>query len=235
MNKDKSAHVIKSSFSVRKALRAGWESVKQYPGILIGATVISLVISLIFPVLTSILGEKQQLASALINVASILVQAGITLGLIQLALHALRDEKPAIGDLFSVFDLRLLKHIGAAILYGLMVLIGTILFIVPGVYAALTFMLFPYAIVEHNSGPIDALRYSKRITTGSRWRILLFIIVSGLVNLLGILVLGVGFLVSAPVVSVATAAVYEALRQGKDGEQMTSSSDTANEKAESAE
>ena len=86
--------------------------------------------------------------------------------------------------------------------------VGTLLLIVPGIIFGLMFMFYGYVMIEKGLGPIDALKESKRLTDGVRWKLFLFsLLVIGL-NLLGVLALLIGVLVTMTITFIALAHLY---------------------------
>ena len=65
-------------------------------------------------------------------------------------------------------------YVLATLLYGLIIGVGTLLLIVPGIIFGLMFMFYGYVMIEKGLGPIDALKESKRLTDGVKWKLFLF-------------------------------------------------------------
>jgi uncharacterized membrane protein len=82
---------------------------------------------------------------------------------------------------------------------------------VPGIIFALMFMFTTFIVIDRESGPIDAMKESGRITDGHKWKLLGFTLVLVLINLLGLAALVVGLLVSIPVSSLAFVYAYRLL------------------------
>jgi uncharacterized membrane protein len=82
---------------------------------------------------------------------------------------------------------------------------------VPGIIFMLMFMFTTFIVIERELGPIDAMKESRRITRGHKWQLLGFLLLLVLINLLGLLALVVGMLVSIPVSSLAFAHAYRLL------------------------
>lgn len=112
-----------------------------------------------------------------------------------------------------------LKYVAVIILFNVIVVIGIILLIIPGIIAALTFMYAPYLVIDKGLGPIEALKESARITKGNKWRLLALSGATVLVMLLGVLVLLVGTIVAMPVVMLATIDAYRKLKAAADAGQ----------------
>jgi uncharacterized membrane protein len=103
------------------------------------------------------------------------------------------------------------RMVGAGILYGLIVLAGIILLIVPGIVWAVKFSLCFYFVIDKGLGPVQALKASSRTTIGVKWPLFGFGLLCGLINLLGLLCLVVGVFVTYPTVLIAHALVYRQL------------------------
>ena len=104
-----------------------------------------------------------------------------------------------------------LNFLAASVVVGLAIGAGFILLIVPGIIFALMFMFTTFIVVDREAGPIEAMKESKRITYGYKWPLLGFALVLALINLLGLLALVVGLLVSIPVTTLAFVHAYRAL------------------------
>lgn len=97
----------------------------------------------------------------------------VELGLVGISLE-FRDGKPhEIEDLFKNYRL-FPNFLAATIIYGFMVAIGFIFFIIPGIYLALKYMFYGYLIVDKGLGPIEALRESGRMTDGAKKNIIVY-------------------------------------------------------------
>lgn len=134
----------------------------------------------------------------------------IAIGWTTVALKYASHQSVALKDFFGRYEL-FFKYTAATILYGLLVFAGFILFIIPGIFWAVKYKMYDYLIIEKNMGIIEAFRESGRITYGSKWKLFGFLCLTFAINLLGILALGIGFLVTAPIVILANAYVYKTL------------------------
>ena len=112
---------------------------------------------------------------------------------------------------FSPVILSFFDYLIGSILYGLIVVVGLILLIIPGIIWAIKFQFFDYLIVDKGLGPIDALEKSSDITRGVKWDLFAFGILLAIINILGFLCLVVGLFVTIPVTLVAMAFVYREL------------------------
>jgi len=88
---------------------------------------------------------------------------------------------------------------------------GILLLVVFGVILVVMFIFAGLLVIDREVGPIEALKESYRITSGHRWSILGLILVLFLINLLGLLALIVGMLVSIPIALLALTHAYRVL------------------------
>jgi hypothetical protein len=191
-------------FQFGEPLTFGWETFKKNALFLIGLTVAVGVISGVIESADEYAGVESTYISFVLWVIALLVNGVLEMGLIRINLKFRDGITPEFGDLFSLVGL-VLQYAVAAVLYGLMVVGGLILFIFPGIYLATRFCFFGYYIVEGHTDPFDALRRSSKLTEGVRMDLFLFgVMIAGL-NILGILCLFVGLLVTVPVSRLAVA------------------------------
>lgn len=146
----------------------------------------------------------------IISFAYTLIQSGLSLGVVYMGIRAVDGQTLHISDLFARFRYFFYNFIGQ-ILYSLIILVGLILLIVPGIIWGLRYCLYPYFIADKKVGPIQALKMSAEATQGAKWDLFKFMLVAILIGLAGVLVFAVGILVAMPVITIATAAIYRIL------------------------
>jgi uncharacterized membrane protein len=88
------------------------------------------------------------------------------------------------------------------------VALGFLCLIVPGVVLALMFYLTYYLILDRQMPAWDAITTSSRMMRGHKLTVFGLWVLLALINLLGLLALGLGLLVTVPLSSCASAAVY---------------------------
>jgi uncharacterized membrane protein len=201
-------------FSTGSAIRFGWETFKKRPWFFVGSTVVILLASVLVDTFTggidaAVAGspDAPSIIGTVINLAlGTLISMGAT------AFYLAAHDNPDTVDLSSLWHPRpFWKYLGASILLGLAVGLGFLLLIVPGIIFALMFMFTTFIVIDRELGPIEAMKESNRIARGYKWNLLGFILVLVLINLLGVLALVVGLLVSIPVSSLAFAYAYRLL------------------------
>lgn len=195
-------------FSDGEALKFGWRTALDNLGFFI-ALLLAFLLLVYIPVLLGILLDNIAL-QILLQVVSWVLSIVAGMGLIRVALKFADNQKGQLTDLLASFPL-FFKYLFGSILYGLIVLAGLILLIIPGIIWAIKYQFYSYLIVDKGLGPIEALKASGALTSGARWDLLGFFIVALIVLYLGALALLVGLFVTIPTWMVATAFVYRRL------------------------
>ncbi len=197
-------------FSKGEAIRFGWNTMKNNLGFFIGLLLLAGSILIILSILQALTVKGAPGLSFLLSIASTVLQLIMEIGLIKIALKFADSTKAEIGDLFSCYSL-FFKYLGASILYGLIILGGIILLIIPAFIWGIQFQFFGYFLVDKGTGPIEALKRSSSITMGAKWDLFLFGLLIAGINILGFLALVIGLFATIPTSMVAIAYVYRKL------------------------
>ena len=232
------AEIIPGSepIDVMACVKRGFELTKRHFGIilLIGLVYIGISIgaSLILGAIDSALGlvsqgaskEVTQFGDATVNsyaepngpiesivggVLSILLSLGVS----RIGLNLVSGQQVSVGMLFGQAD-KLLRGIVASLLFGLMVGIGLILLIVPGVYLILRYGQYMNAIVDRNMGIMESLSYSSSITTNNRMNLFVLMLMTIAIVIAGCLALVVGLIFAYPVIWLSWAVAYRWMQYG---------------------
>jgi uncharacterized membrane protein len=129
-----------------------------------------------------------------------------------MSLRFVDDERGELVDLFAKIPL-IIPYLIASIVVAVIVMVGFILLIIPGIYLALRLQFFGWAIVDKDLGPFAAIQESWEMTQGSAWNLFLLWWLLLFVNVAGMLALGIGLLVTSPLTLVAMAYVYRKLER----------------------
>jgi uncharacterized membrane protein len=146
-------------------------------------------------------------ALALGNVVSQAVSAFLQVGFARIWLDAARGIRPTFETLFSGAD-RMLPMLGLNIVFGLGVVIGCALLIVPGVLLLLVYPLAPFYVVDAKLGPIDAMRRSWSDTAGQKGELAVLALAGVGLGILGVMMCCVGLLATTPLFMVAAAVAF---------------------------
>lgn len=147
--------------------------------------------------------ESQQFLSFILTA----VQLYLGIGFIKIMLRLAQEKYVHVIDLFNNIRIFLSYFVGS-FLYGAGVIIGLFLLVIPGIWVAVRFALYPYYIIEYNDTSFIALKKSFETTRNYTLDVFLFGVTVLLLNLLGALFLGIGVLITYPLTTLATAYLY---------------------------
>lgn len=201
------------NFPYAASLKFGWETFKANVWLFVGVLVVSGLIGYVPQALQDMEKNGQLNLGFFVWVLVIvfwLFSQLIDLGGTKIVLNFVDGKQVKFSELFSQTHV-LLKGVVAAFVYGLIVVLGLIALIIPGVYLGIRLQFFKYFVVDKSYGPIKALKESWKITRGNVWNLFLFGLLMILVNIGGLLVLLVGLFVSAPVTMMAAGYVFRKL------------------------
>lgn len=151
----------------------------------------------------------------LITILGILLLPALAVGFYKFLLRAARGENVDVGDSLSEGFKNGMwwKSLAFFILYGLGVIVGLILLILPGIYLIIAWLLGFYLLIDKGMGPMQALGKSRELVHKlGFWKV--FVIVFGLyiaTNLL-FLIPFVGFIIYLfliPFIFMVYIALYE--------------------------
>lgn len=97
-------------------------------------------------------------------------------------------------------------------LIGLIVAVGTLFLIIPGIYFYFSLFYGIYFFILGKPDALDALRSSYKMSKNRWWYIFGFIAFCSLLNFLGFLACGVGYLISCPLTTLMQIYVFESLQ-----------------------
>ncbi|WP_426452041.1 DUF975 family protein [Paenibacillus sp. S-38] len=146
------------------------------------------------------------------SVINLLISGPIAWGSAYFFLRLRRGEGASVEDILQGF----VRFVPALVLYlltTLFVLLWMLLLIVPGIVAALSYSMAYYIrIDEPELSAMEALRRSKEMMNGHRWRF--FVLGLSFIGwiLLAVLTAGIGFLWVGPYMSVTSANFYTDLK-----------------------
>ena len=127
-----------------------------------------------------------------------------------------RNKKVRVNTLFSGFK-RYEFYTMVYLLFLLKLIIGTIIFIIPGLIAKYRYQLVPFVIADNPNitNPADALNKCKILMKGNKWR--LFTLQMSFIGwwFLSVLTFGIGFLWLVPYMNVTFAKLYDDISSGK--------------------
>jgi uncharacterized membrane protein len=200
------------------AITYGWRGFTANIAPLAIIGLVLLVVSILTNFLT--IGFDSWLLDLVASAVALFISFMISLGLIRAALIIVDGGHPTLDQVVSTRDLG--PYIVASLLVSVIVTIGLLLCVIPGIVAGFLLQFFGYAIVDGKtasgapqSSPIGALRTSFEVVTANFGPLILLALLCFVVNVAGLLLCGVGLLVSLPVTSIAIAYAWRHFSGGR--------------------
>jgi uncharacterized membrane protein len=137
----------------------------------------------------------------------LLIQGATTAGFQFACMKKLRGQKAELTDLFQGFQF-FGSTLAAHIVISILVFIGLLLLIIPGLVAAAMYNFTFLFIVDKRMGYRAAMRASHAIVKQDYFGYTMFMIALALLNLAGVVCFVVGLLVTIPVSMAAVAVAY---------------------------
>ena len=192
---------------VGDAVSYAWKKFQQYAGPLILIVLIVVIVNLVGAILRFTIDSF--VVGALVAVLFWIVGQIVTIGVINASLMVTRGETPEPGKAFNTEYLG--PFIIGSILYGLIVLIGLILCIIPGIIAAFMLSFYGFYILDRGLSATDALTASFNMVKDNFGKVFLVILVAFVINFIGAILCGIGLLVTAPICWIILAYAYRKL------------------------
>ena len=168
------------------------------------------VVSAVFANIVESFKESEPALAFLFWIISFAVSTFLSIGFVRCLLQAVDGKQITFSELFSGGDIFLVFLLGS-IAYGLVCFGGYLLLIVPGIIWSIKFSFVQYLIADKRMGVKEAFSKSGAITDGYKWKLLYLGFFIGLLNIAGLLCLGVGLLVTLPWTCVIYPLVYRQL------------------------
>ena len=148
-------------------------------------------------------------AGRLIN---FIISGPLLLGWAMFWLSLSRGNNPELEMIFSGFK-SFGKALGLYCLMALFIILWALLFIIPGILAALSYSMAFYILADNKDiGVLEAIRKSKAMMYGRRWKLVCLSFRFFGWFLLSMLTAGIGFLWFAPYTKVAMVKFYDDIK-----------------------
>lgn len=113
-------------------------------------------------------------------------------GILQIVFDLVDHKKSKISRIW-VGDKKIISFLGASLLFVIIVSIGLLLAVIPGLYAMLCLQFFNTYIVDRGMKPVESLKASIALTKEFRWQLLLWAIILIIMHrIIGIFIIPIG-------------------------------------------
>lgn len=141
----------------------------------------------------------------------VLIWPIVNFGVSLVVLRFMRDEQADVREVFAGFKTNYLNIVLANLLWCAIFGIGLVLLVIPGIVFACRLAFVSYLVMDKGLDPVAAVEKSWNMTRGHGFRIFGMYLSAIPVAIVGLLMLGVGILVTVPLVSCAFASLYHAI------------------------
>jgi uncharacterized membrane protein len=143
-------------------------------------------------------------------IAVILLVPPLVIGFIRFNAKCVRGQPATLGDCFSGFDV-FGTSVLSYILMVLLVLVGTVLCILPGIYLAIAYTFVWNLLADRKGSAWECLEMSRQAVTAHWGWALLLLFVASLLAYAGIIACIIGVFVTMPFYGLMLAAAYDRL------------------------
>ncbi len=163
--------------------------------------------------LNQVLENVSDDSSALNTLLGEILSVFLSLGATRIGLNVVSGKDFSLGMLFGG-GLKLFPAFVATVLYVLMVCVGILLLIVPGIYLGMRYGQYLAAMVDKDLGIMESFKYSSTITANNRMNLFLLFLLTLLVAVAGCLAMCIGIVFSFPVAWIAWTVAYRWMQYG---------------------
>ena len=192
------------------ALSYGWRKTKSNFGFFAMFLIAIGVVQVFFLGLTGLLAWKAWYVAPIPLLIDAVLAIFMGTAALSLSLKVNHDEKLRFTELW-VGGSKAVNFVIGSILYGIIVFVGSLLLIIPGIYLAIKYQFFAVCILEKDVSAVEGLKMSGRITKGSWGDCFWLVVEQGIACFLGMLALGIGLFWAVPTVLVAHGYAYRSI------------------------
>ena len=188
------------SIDIGDSVRRGADLVRDNLGLLVGAFALSMVLSLGMSAVPMI----GWIAAFFLNH----VVAG---GLALVFIRRIRGDRASVFDVFTGFSEALFNLAAAGALATVLIFLGFVLLILPGVYLAVCYGFAVPLVIDKKYEYWTAMEVSRRVVQKHWWKMFALMIVVALLFLVGAIALFVGVFLTGPIAIAAYLYAYQTL------------------------
>lgn len=205
-------------FNIGDLISEAWQRTKGTKGIILGGFVIYyvaiLVITTILGLVFGFVGLEAEEGGATLVVSQLLIGligSALTYpflaGIMMTGIRRAADQPLNFNEMFSYFGLALPLIVTALIMMVLMY-VGLLLLVIPGIYLSVAYMLAIPLVVERGLSPWQALEASRKAISQHWFKVFGLLLLLGLIMAVSMIPLGIGLIWSIPLFVISMGALY---------------------------
>jgi hypothetical protein len=203
----------------------GWELVKKSFWPVVGINALIFIIIMAFNQITGLFTSpivqemiRQHHVSpggiliiVLVTIVSAPVYTVLMAGLFKYFLKMIRGEHPGIGDAFAGFGPSTGQLILLGLVMNILTIIGYALCLAPGIYLAVAWFFAVPLVIDKQMGFWQAMELSRKMVNKHWFLVFAFLLVYGLLSVVGIVACCIGIFVTLPIGIAALMYAYETI------------------------
>jgi uncharacterized membrane protein len=176
-------------------------------------------ISLIYSVFYINFMDADNAFSLVIDLIFSFISLPLSVGIVFYMIKLVRNEEFSLSNLFEFYDGRIITVFVLSFLVGIFVFLWSLLFIIPGIIAAISYTMYIYIYADGvKENPMDVISESKRLMNGYKWDYFVFNLSFIGWMLLGAVSFGLAYIYVVPYVFVSEVMYYDELKKIKSVE-----------------
>ncbi|RLA68272.1 MAG: hypothetical protein DRQ78_01470 [Epsilonproteobacteria bacterium] len=203
------ANIEEYDFSVIEVIKKGFSRINGVKGTFIAAFVIyiivaivlQVVLSFIFPIQTNIPTEPNNLNQLITTIIGFPVLMPLLAGITMLAINHSRGKDIAFASIFNYYHLAGKLSLATIAMYVMMFL-GFLLFIIPGIYLMIAYVFMTPLIVDKGMNVWEAMETSRKAVTKHWFKVFGLSFMLGMIMLMGAIFFGIGLIWAIPLMFV---------------------------------
>lgn len=188
------------NFSIDNALKRGWEMYKTNPGLFIA----------FFLIIIAVSAGATYFLEDFASLVTIFISPALTAGFYLAANRVSREEVLEFSHFFDGFKFWF-PVVVVTLVTGILTVLGILALIIPGIYLGVAYSFAMLFVIFAGTEFWTSMEFSRKLITRIWWRFFAFLLLLIVINLVGLLFLGVGLLITGPVSYLAIYAAFEDL------------------------
>lgn len=196
-----------------ESLKAAWATLKGMKTTFLLACLVYIIVAVVIEFCLGFIfgysayGDDYNPMQIVATLISTFVLGPLAAGLYMIAIKHSVGSRIEVGEIFKHFDKIVPIFLTTVLLY-ILVGLGLILLVIPGIYLLVCFTFALILVVEKDMRPVEALKTSRKVVHQQWFQTAGLLLLTGLVAFLGALALLIGLIWAIPLASLTLALVY---------------------------
>ncbi|WP_415397753.1 hypothetical protein [Sulfurimonas sp. CS5] len=199
-------------FSIIGVLKEGFRRTDGVKLTFVGSIIIYALIALFVKSLTEFIFPNTQSFVSIYasSIVEMLFTLPILIGIMILGVKHAREEELKVASIFDYFGM-IIPVMLAYIAMSILLSIGFILLVIPGIYLAISYAFVYTLIVDKGLGVWEAMELSRKTVTQQWFKFFGLSLLSGIIIIISALPFGIGLIWSIPTTYIAYGLLYHRL------------------------